>query len=101
MPPWRSPPAPPSLPPLSPPDAEGATTALDISLVVAVLLVALLLELWLKSSKRLHQFLTGSGACMLLGAAFVKTEGKAGFGDPWQRRQAWDQRSLQSLYGAS
>ena len=59
------PPSPPSHPPL-PPGPEA--TALDISLIVAVLLAALLLQQALKSTRIASQVVTGSGLCMLLGA---------------------------------
>ena len=54
-------------PPAHPPSDIGSTTALDISLVASVLLLAILLQQKLKASPRAQQFITGSGACMLLG----------------------------------
>ena len=61
--------SPPAFPPQSPP-SENNTTALDISLVAAVLLTALLLQQALKSFPCMQRVLTGSGACMLIGCVF-------------------------------
>ena len=55
--------------PVAPPPTDEEATALDITLVVTVLIVALLLQEALKHLRVSRAFISGSGACMLLGMA--------------------------------
>ena len=64
-------PSPPIPPPIAPPPAPESeeNTALSISLVAFVLLIALLVQQGLRRLPGVQRVVTGSGACILLGAA--------------------------------